>query len=93
MISRANSIYSLCSGLRSIEHALNRPFSSCLKPLFQSEAKYEAIDMEIIFFSHANKTRLHNEGFALSLVLKVRVFGTRKCSIIGVCMKSLSIAV
>ena len=28
---------------------------SCLKPLFQSEAKCEAIDMKMIFHSHANK--------------------------------------
>ena len=31
--------------------------------------------------SHANKTHFHNKGFALSLVLKVRVFGTRKCPV------------
>ena len=43
----------------------DRPFSSCSKPLFQSEAKYEAIDF-------------HKKGFALSLVLKVRVLGTQK---------------
>ena len=30
------------------------------------------------FFSHANKTHFHNKGFALGLILKVRVFGTRK---------------
>ena len=28
-------------------------------------------------YSHANKTHFHKKGFALSLVLKVRVFGTR----------------
>ena len=27
----------------------NRPLSSCPKPLFQSEAKYEAIDVKMIF--------------------------------------------
>ena len=43
----------------------NRPFSSCSKPLFQSEAKCEAIDF-------------HKKSFALSLVLKVRVLGTQK---------------
>ena len=37
--------------------------------------------MKIIFYSHANKTHFHMKGFALSLVLKVRVFGTRKWSI------------
>ena len=56
----------------------NRLFPSCLKPLFQSEAKSEAIDMKIIFNYVANKTHFHNKGFALSLVLKVKLFGTRK---------------
>ena len=32
--------------------------------------------------SHANKTHLHNKAFALSLVLKVRVFGTGKNSLL-----------
>ena len=34
--------------------------------------------MEIIFRSRANKTRFHKKGCAPSLILKVRVFGTRK---------------
>ena len=34
--------------------------------------------MKMIFNYHANKTHFHNKGFALSLVLKVRFFGTRK---------------
>ena len=34
--------------------------------------------MEIIFHSHANKTHFHKRGCAPSLILKVRVFGTRK---------------
>ena len=32
----------------------------------------------LIFYSHVNKTHFHSKGFALSLVLKARVFGTRK---------------
>ena len=48
------------------------------KSHFQSEAKCEAIDMKMIFNYDANKTHFHNKGFALSLVLKVRFFGTRK---------------
>ena len=32
----------------------------------------------MIFNYHANKTHFQNKGFALSLVLKVRFFGTRK---------------
>ena len=56
----------------------NGPFSSCLKPQFQCEAKCETIDVKIFFYSHSNKTHLHKKGFALSLVLKVRVLGTRE---------------
>ena len=32
------------------------PFPGCPKPLFQSEAKCEAIDVNEIFYSHAKKT-------------------------------------
>ena len=57
--------------------ALNRPFPSWSKPLFQSDAKCKAVDMKMIIqYSHANKTNFHMKGFALSLVLKVRVFRT-----------------
>ena len=51
-----------------------------LEPLFQSEAKCEAIEMTATS-SHANKTHCHKKGFALMLVLKVRIFGTRKWAI------------
>ena len=60
----------------------NRPFPSSKKSHFQSEAKCEAIDMKMIFNYDANKTHFHNKDFALSLVLKVRFFGTRKWPII-----------
>ena len=33
--------------------------------------------MKMSFYSHANKTYFHDKGFAPSLVLEVRVFGTR----------------
>lgn len=57
----------------------NRPFPSSLKPLFQSEAECEAIDLKMIFFLFSyNKTHLHNKSFALSLDLKGRVLRTRK---------------
>ena len=49
----------------------SRPFRNCPKPLFQSEAKGVAIDMKMIFDSHANKCHFHLLGFALSLVSKV----------------------
>ena len=55
-----------------------RPFPSSKKSHFQSEAKCEAIDMEMIFNYDANKNHFHNKDFALSLVLKVRLYGTRK---------------
>ena len=55
----------------------NRPFPSSPGSLFQNEGRCSAFDMEIIFHSHA-KTRFHKEGCAPSLILKVRVFGTRK---------------
>ena len=38
--------------------------------------------MEMIFHSHANKTHFHKKGCALDLILKVRVFGTRKRPIV-----------
>ena len=44
---------------------LKQPFSSQL-------------NMKIIFYSHANNPLFYKRGFALSLVLKVRIFGTRK---------------
>ena len=34
--------------------------------------------MKMIFNYYANISHFHNKGFALSLVLKVRFFGTRK---------------
>ena len=60
----------------------NRPFPSSKKSHFQSEAKCEAIDMKMIFNYYANISHFHNKGFALSLVLKVRFFGTRKWPIL-----------
>ena len=43
-------------------------------PLFQSEAKWEAIDMKMILYFHANKTHYNKKGFTLSLVLKLGEF-------------------
>ena len=34
--------------------------------------------MEMIFHSHENKTHFHKKGCAFGIILKVRVFGTRK---------------
>ena len=71
--------------LQQSEHAYqrcNRPFPSSPGPLFQTEGRCWAFDMEIIFNSRANKTHLHKKGCAPSLILKVRVFGTRKWLIV-----------
>ena len=51
-------------------------------PLFQNEGRSSAFDMEISFHSHANKTHFHKKGCAPTLILKVRVFGTRKWLIV-----------
>ena len=61
----------------------SRPIPSFPTPLFQNEVKWSAFDMEQIFHSHANKTHFHKKGCALGLILKVRLFGTRKWPIIG----------
>ena len=58
------------------------PFLSSPGPLFQNEGRCSAFDMEIIFHSHANKTHSHRKGCAPSLILKVRVFGTRRWPIV-----------
>ena len=58
----------------------NSPFPSCLKPLFQREAKCKAIDTKLIFYSRANKTHLHKKGFALSFIL-MSILETWKCPI------------
>ena len=63
--------------------ALNRPFPNSKKSRFQSEARCEAIDMEMIVNYNANETHFHNKSFALSIVLKVRFFGTRKWPILS----------
>ena len=54
----------------------NRPFTSYSKPLFQNETKREAIDVTMIFYSHAQKTYFHKKGLSISLVLKQRLGGS-----------------
>ena len=60
----------------------NRPFPSYPGPLYQNEVKCSAFDMQMILHCHANKTKFHKKGCALSLILKVRDFGTRKWPIV-----------
>ena len=59
---------------------INKPFLSSPRPLYQNKVmcKCSAFDMEMIFHSQANKTHYHKKGCTLGLILKVRVFGTRK---------------
>ena len=52
----------------------NRPFPSFPRPLYQKYVKCSAFDMEMIFYSHANKTHFHKKGSALGLILKVKGF-------------------
>ena len=66
----------------------NGPFPSSPRSLFQSEGRCSASDMEIIFHSHANKTHFQKKGCAPSLILKVRVFGTRKWPIFATSLRS-----
>ena len=58
--------------LKMLHTHVNRPYPS----------SPSAFDMEIIFHSPANKTHFHKKGCAPSLILKVRVFGTRKWPIV-----------
>ena len=66
-----------------------RPFPSCLKPLFQSEAKYKATDIKIFFYSHPNTTHFHKKGILLGLLLKKRILGTRNGSFAGYVSENL----
>ena len=56
----------------------NRPFPSSKEFHFQNEAKCETFVVEMSFICIIIKTHFHNKDFALSLVLKVKLFGTRK---------------
>ena len=82
--NKSNQSVSLCytgvlqPGKCDTSRFTSRPFPSCAKRLFQGEAKCKAIDMKTIFYSHADKSHFHKRRFSLSLVLKMREFGTRK---------------
>ena len=56
----------------------NRPFPSSKKFHFQNEAKCEIFVVKMSFICIIIKNHFHINGFALSLALKVRFFGTRK---------------
>jgi len=56
----------------------NRPFPSCLVPLFQSESRCLAFHIQMSFLSNVNKTHFYMKGCAPSLALKKRRTTTRK---------------
>ena len=60
----------------SLQWFSNRPFPRCLRPLFQREAKCKTIDMNMIIYFQANEIHFYKKGFALGLVLKVRVWNS-----------------
>ena len=60
----------------------NRPFPSSKKFHFQNEAKCEIFVVKMSFICIIIKNHFHINGFALSLALKVRFFGTRKWPIV-----------
>ena len=74
----------MCDDILQIEgyYYFTRPFPSFPGPLYQNDVKCSAFDMEMILHCHANKTQFHKKGCALSLILKVRDFGTRKWPIV-----------
>ena len=57
---------------------VNRPFPSSKKSHFQNEAKCETFVVKMSCICIIIKNHFHINGFALSLALKVRFFGTRK---------------
>ena len=65
----------------------HRPFPSSPGPLYQNEVKCSALDMEMICHSHTNKTHFHKKRCAFGLILKERVFGTRKSPILFACLQ------
>lgn len=82
---RSNS--SASSGEVSTMAGHNRPFLIYASSLCSSKSKCKAAVMKIIFYFHGNNLIL-TKVFALSLILKVRGFGTQKwpiplCAILG----------
>ena len=85
-LSRKNEIFyihdspSKCSGIyfgQVLLHcAIDRPFASYPKVLFQSEARCSPIDLKMIFI--LMQIKLIFTSFALNLVLKTRVFRSWK---------------
>ena len=47
----------------AVQASNNRPFPSCLWPLYQNESSWETVHMEMRFM-HANQTHFHKKDFA-----------------------------
>ena len=66
-----------------------RPRLKCFSELATSKKTIGIMNLKLFlyelfqWYSHANKIQIHKKGFALSLVLKVRVFVTQKWPIAG----------
>ena len=61
---------------------INRPFPSCRKPHYESEAKCKVFIMKIRFHSYTNKNNFHKKGFAVSLAFILRFTATQKWPIL-----------
>ena len=68
-----NNAYTRFCGTNKVHYLAYRPFSSSPGCLYQNEVKCSAFDMELILLPHTMKTYFHKKGFALGLILKVRV--------------------
>ena len=64
--------------------SFNRPFPSSKTSHFQNEAKCETFVVKMSFICIIIKNHFHINGFALSLALKERFYGTRKWPIVSV---------
>ena len=69
----------------------NRPFPSCLVPLFESESWCIAFHMKMSFYSHADKTHFHMRSFARGLALKKRHKTIRKWPVVATSAKKKSV--
>ena len=68
--------YTCTNQITSLGHFRVAP-SLCFKAKLRANPLM-GVNTKIICYFHAHKTYFHKKGFALSFVLKVRVFGTQK---------------
>ena len=63
------SFFKVQNRARNGDKSNTRRFPSCLRPLFQSEAKCDAIDTNMILYSRVNEAHFQKKCCALSLVV------------------------